>query len=351
MMWAPGWLKKFRDPVTDRPGKKIFRFGKKSISFGVKLDALNQENIALAEAESDGRYATLYEDGAILGQRFASIEVMCFGINRPIEQLWYKFPLQKKIGHLKTIVRIHESLVRVLGRPATASGRLNDICMTSPNDVMFHANWRYRHCLWGVSWFGGVRTEHGQQISGLLYHQWDDEKAAAEPFVPEFRQQQNWLDNIAIPVVVARLPDGALCGPHVRKWIHLGAPTAPELDHMLIEAQRALYTPTLMFTPQHWLVSLSIRREGEFVVWISDKGLIGVSTLHDTWISLRGVAPKVSEYLTHPAKGAGSHTLRVGEIEVEAAYMPDGNPAIKNMLIAIRAAASINYQFHESSNC
>jgi hypothetical protein len=185
----------------------------------------------------------------------------------------------------------------------------------------------------------------------MLYLQWDDEKSAAKPYLPEFQLQVRKLEEMPLPTVIARLRDSNLDRPCVRKWYHVGAVADPASDPSLIEAQRALYSPRLLFTPRNWLAELPIDVDGELVVWKSSGGFLGASTPYDTWVAEVGELLVVDEFLTHPAKGPGSHSVQLGELVVTVAYAEEGNPAIRKFIEAIKAVVQVEHRLYETSNC
>ncbi len=345
------WFKVVGGRVKAKVPAGHFAIGHEWLPFGSTLVDLETRGIA-GEGESlDKSNMDLDVYGNIFGMEYVSIAAFCFGINRPIETLWHKLPFKPSEGHLGTIRQGQRHLMNALGRPTTASGDISDICITSEGDVVFHAVWRLKHCLWGVSWYGNTRHENGRALSGMLYLQWDDEKSAAKPYLPEFRLELGKLDRMPVPTVIARLLDNELARPFIRKWYHVGAVTDPAKDPSLIEAQRALYTPRLLFTPRNWLVELQINANGELVVWRSICGLLGISTPCDTWVTKQDEFLVIDEYLTRPAKGPGRHSVRIGEINVSVDFVEGGNPAMNDFIAAIKSMDKTEYRFHESSDC
>jgi hypothetical protein len=350
-MWLLDWLTCGGKKAIAKVAKGHFAIGHELFPFGSTYIDLEARGIAINCGSSPRRNEVIDVSGNVCGLQYTFVEVFCFAPNRPIEQLWYTLPLDSVAGHLGTIRQGQRRLIQALGRPTTASGHISDICITSEGDVVFDAVWRLKHCLWGVSWFGDVRHQHGNALSGMLYLHWDDEKAAAKPYLPEFRLHVSGLQHIPVPTAISRLRDSDLDRPSIRKWYHVGAASDPASDPSLIEAQRALYSPRLLFTPRKWLRELPIYVGGELVAWKSSDGLLGVSTPHDTWMAELGELPVVDEFLTHPAKGPGSHSVRLGEIEVTVAYTEGGNPEIQEFIAAIKAAVQIEHRHHESSDC
>ena len=345
------WLKFGGDKVAASLPLEQFSVGHDWLPFGSTLFDLEARGIAIERHFLQKRNAVIEVPGDVLGLSYGYVEAHCFAANRPIEQVWYQLPLDPAAGHLGTIRQGYEQLLQVLGRPTTASGDVSELQTTSEGDVVFHAVWRRKHCLWGASWFGDTRHQRGLALSGMLYQHWDDEKAAAKPYLPEFHMQLSKLDQMPDPIAIARLRDSDLDRPSIRKWCHVGAVSDPASDRSLIEAQRALYSPRLLLTPRAWLRTLPIDDSGELVMWKSKGSSLGFSTPCDTWLVESGGLLVIDEFLTHPAKGPGSHAVRLGELEATVSYIEGGNPAIRDFIAAIKSVVQTEHRFHEASNC
>lgn len=345
------WLKFGGDRVGASLPLKEFAMGKDWLPFGSTLLDVEARGIAIERHLLPKRNAVIDVSGDIFGLPYGYVEAHCFAAGRPIEQVWYQLPLDPTAGHLETIRQGHKNLVQVLGRPTTASGDVSEIQITSTGDVVFHATWRRKHYLLGTSWFGDTRHEHGLALSGMLYQHWDDEKAAAKPYLSGFHSQLSKLEQIPFPIAKARLLDSNLDRPSIKKWYRTGAVFDPASDRSLIEAQRALYSPRLLLTPRAWSGKLPIATSGELVMWQSKDGLLGFSTPCDTWIAEPDELLVIDEFLTHPAKGPGSHAVRLGEIEASVSYIEGGNPAIRDFIASIKSVVQAEHRFHESSDC
>jgi hypothetical protein len=338
-------------PLRDVTDLRCLAIGGESFPLGATVDDLRAKGLHVESQAGYEQHARLSIAGQRFGLNYPLIDINCFAENRPIQQVWYYLPLRRSKGHLETIRATQRHLNRHLGRPTSATGNLDELTLAHSGAVISHATWRRKSGLWGVSWYGDVRREGGHDVSGMLYQYWDDEIAAAQPYLPALRIDQRRLEEMNAPTVLARVQDASLATPKVWRWFHEGAVNSPEKNRALLEAQRALYSPSLLFTPLHWNAALNFNRDGEFVAWQSSNGLLGVSTAHDTWVAEDGVNLVLHEYLIRPAKGPGCHMFRLGPIAVTHSYVEHGSQSINAAVASIKADARIEHRFIEDSDC
>lgn len=348
------WLRSlFSYPVPESPEVNLdeFQVGEKKLPWGATVRDLKDLGFLSEEYSEHDLNIEAKVEGVIFGLPYCSIEFHCFASGKPIEQVWYRFPSKPSQDHLSVIRAGHNCLRQVLGKPSGQSLHVDDICITSPNDVVLHAKWQRKHGYWGVSWFGDVRTDGGVSSSGFVYFHWEDEIEAAAPYLPAYRASQVNLETMKPPLRIAAIKSEHLSEPRHFRAYEQGRSRASDGKDLLMESQRAMYAPRLLFTPAKWIKSLNIDPKGEFVFWKTEDGICGVSTAFDTWCAGGGEGVVLEETLMHPAKGPGAHYLKVGELEVTCPYDEKGNELIRNAIEAIKTSAKVEHTFRQDSNC
>jgi hypothetical protein len=219
---------------------------------------------------------------------------------------------------------------RLFTGPAYASGQ-----------VKFTARWKNGGASLGISLYGAPRTVSNGQAVGSLWLNWEDEREAARPYLPEFSRREARLSeliagaNVVAVIALESIPQAAGKFPGEQAF-----------DLELARSRMALRKALSLPTPAEIQSRISTN---EIMLWRSAAAPYwGLSTFHDTvaFSSEQQVTIKWSK-LT-PAKGSGSTSFNVGDLYLRG---PFSSPRITSLVDALREMPNTAVEYEEYPDC
>lgn len=265
------------------------------------------------------RWATA-SGGEFFGLQVAEIELGASRMDRPVTQVFYGLSLPAECEHMDFIGRAHAQLIDRWGRPSHGDLAAKADGEISSSHVVANAEWRRGSVRIGVSWFGEPRLSAQQRVSGTLYLDWDEEQAVARPYMPAWQEGQSQLEALPGPQVevMARLHAPGVSA-RIWRWFHFDAPD-PSLSTDLQAAQRALYAPSLFFTPLSLIKALQLRTD-ELIAWrCATHTCWGLSHAFDTVCMREDEAATLDWRRIRPARGEGGHVLTLNNLVASWPY-------------------------------
>ncbi len=326
-------------------------------AWGTTFDDVAQRGIRLQQDPRSATRRVVQAVGRCFGGDYALVELASYAQDRPIWSVSYQVPRSTWMDHIETITDAHGRLVTTLGPPTRGQGEARQLKRAHFGEVILYAVWQEAQAHWGVSWYGDVRHEHGHAISGSIYIGWDDVLAAAKPYLPSYRSQQQALGQLTVASVVAKLAQPKRAQPSPPQVIQ--APSKPIEDRALTEARRALSRSALCFTTPALVQALGLHdgtsSQTELVVWRSVAGHLAASTAPTTLVTAPGTPLPLQWTHLKPAKGGGGNSVTVGQganaLGLSLDFQPLGDCIeILRFVEALKPLPDVSYQFIEDSD-
>lgn len=209
-----------------------------TFAWGTTFEQLEALGLRSADAEL-GLGAWRVPGVDVLGLRSSRMQLMAPYPGRPVMQVWHRLDLPESESHVDFVLRAHAQLVAQLSMPDY--GEMQPARFKEENawNVVVNAGWRVGGVNVSVSWYGAPRNDEAEgKTSGILCLDWDDEIAAATPWVDAWQQEQVTLDAMLRQAhTVARLQ----AGPAHEQALNRGQPRGhPRADHGTARAAQAV---------------------------------------------------------------------------------------------------------------
>jgi hypothetical protein len=264
--------------------------------------------------------------------------------NRPVLQASYEIDaVGEQIDQFKNCEYFSARISKTLGPafeekhhqlftgPAYASGQ-----------VKFTARWRSGGASLGISLYGAPRDVMGGRAVGSLWLNWEDERQAAKPYLPEFADREIRLrqliqrSDVVTVIALESQPEPA------GKFPGEQGPFDLELARSRMAVRKALS----LQTPREIQSRLS---PNEVMLWksaaTSDWGL---STYYDT-VSFTGSQETIVKLVRlTPAKGSGSTSFNVGDLYLQGSC---DSPQITSLADALRQMPNTTVNYEEYPDC
>ncbi|SEF29950.1 hypothetical protein ABL840_14875 [Variovorax sp. NFACC27] len=285
----------------------------------------------------------------VLGLRSSGMDLMGPYLGRPVMQVWHRLDLPDGESHVSFVLRAHAHLVAQLGMPDHGDMQPARFKEENAWNVAVSAEWRVGGVNVGVSWYGAPRNDETEvKTCGILFLDWNDEIAAAAPWVDAWQREQASLDILLRQAhTVAKLQ----AGPAHEQAMHSG--NANEI-RALVTAQRVLRRPSLHFTvPDFMLLNGDGAADHQLVLWSSASGdAWGVSDIHNTVCCRRGETLKAQWMQVLPAKGGGSTDLSFGPLIKTLPFSPrERCGAIEQFMDILAVMPGASFQYRETYDC
>lgn len=251
-----------------------------------------------------------YRDTTVLGVPVLSAELRGPAADRPVMQAWYELSHDNEHSSDKEII---ERFSQHLGRPHWQQQHSVKHYPNRSNGVRCVAEWRFGGIHLGLSIFGLPRsTEHGLTCASL-YADWDDELAAAAPYLS--------------PAITsdAKLASASIQASHISVF-DLESQQAPfylenfrnadshlaRSDQNLRRAQACLHRRNLVVTPPRFAEQL---KPNQVVVWENTpQHFWCLSTKWDSAVIPTTERPTAQILDLVPAKCGGATYLTLGDL-------------------------------------
>lgn len=319
-----------------------------TFAWGTTFQQLEALGLRSADAEL-GLGAWRVPGVDVLGLRSSRMQLMAPYPGRPVMQVWHRLDLPESESHVDFVLRAHAQLVAQLSMPDY--GEMQPARFKEENawNVAVNAGWRVGGVNVSVSWYGAPRNDEAEgKTSGILCLDWDDEIAAATPWVDAWQQEQVALDAMLRQAhTVARLQ----AGPAREQALHRGSPGD---IRALITAQRVLRRPSLHFTvPDFALLKGNGAANHQLVLWSAASGdAWGVSDIHNTVYCRHGETLRAQWVQALPAKGGGFTDLSFGPLSNAQSYCPrERCGAIAQFMDILATMPGASFQYSETYDC
>lgn len=285
----------------------------------------------------------------VLGLRSSRMELMVPYRGRPVMSVWHRLDLPEGESHVDFVLRAHAELVSQLGVPEHGDMQPARFKEENAWNVAVSAGWRVGSVSVGVSWYGAPRDDEAEvKTSGVLFLDWDDQIAAAAPWLDAWQQEQAALDAMLREAhAVAKLQGG----PAQEQALHRGN---PKDVRAVITAQRVLRMPSLHFTvPDFALLKGDGAANHQLVLWSAASGdAWGVSDIHNTVYCRRGETLRAQWVQVQPAKGGGCIDLSFGRLSNSLPYSSrERCGAIAQFMDILATMPGGSFQYSETYDC
>ncbi|MCR6480545.1 hypothetical protein NU688_30630 [Variovorax sp. ZS18.2.2] len=319
-----------------------------TFAWGTTFEQLEALGVRPAYAEF-GVSAWHVPGADVLGLRSSRAELMVPFRGRPVMSVRHRIDLPEGESHVNFVLRAHAQLVSQLAVPEY--GEMQPARFKEENawNVAVSAGWRVGNVSVGISWYGAPRDDEAEvKTSGVLFLDWDDEIAAAAPWLDAWQQEQVALEAMLREAhAVAKLQ----AGPAHEQALHRGN---PKDVRALITAQRVLRGPSLHFTvPDFALLKGDGAANHQLVLWSAASGdAWGVSDIHNTVYCRRGETLRAQWVQVQPAKGGGCIDLSFGRLSNSLPYSPrERCGAIAQFMDILATMPGASFQYSETYDC
>jgi hypothetical protein len=226
--------------------------------------------------------------------------------DRPVLQAWYEL---RALADLRDDEPFLAPLIALFGEPhANQIHSLQGIPQPAAA-VHRSISWRFGDIMVGVSLYGAVRTSAAGRSYAVLFANWENEIAAAAPYLAEFDQADLLLAQLVAHAMIDTLPLEMAQQPFM-------LPGQARYDPALHKAQRCLRKRTLRSTP----ASITSRLQADAVaIWQNRASAAwGISTVWETVAFRSGELVRASLVDLRPAKGAGGTFFTIGELALRS---------------------------------
>ncbi len=237
-------------------------------------------------------------------------------------------------------------LTDLLGLPTEASR--TPFSGSGSDGVVYSARWERWPVRLSLSVYGGVRlNELGRQAAAGLYLDLQDLIGMAGPWSGEAQGAADALAAVATRVSRQdRFETQPAQEPFYVPDFDLAEPNSAREDAPLRKAQRALYCNGLCDTPTYLADELS---ERQVLLWaVPYRDAWAVSNKWDTVLVSTADPPKVELTILSPAKGNGSVSLSVGDLNLKDDF---GSPALSRLAQSLEEATGIIVERAEYPDC
>jgi hypothetical protein len=249
----------------------------------------------------------------LFGISILSLTVRAPALDRPVLQAWYEIKYDPDSASDTDIVNRVASIV---GAPAAQTRYSGNANTSNPaSSVRYIAHWYYDGVHVGMSIFGAPRNAPEGISSAIIYADWDDEIAAAAPYLKELEQADACIDVYArqaviLGVVALEIDQNRFFIPNYRNEDPFQALT----NESILKAQRSLWKRHLRCPPN--AISGTLERN-QVAVWRNDDHRVwGISTKWDTVCFALSSQPAVSCANILPAKGSGGTYLTIADLSL-----------------------------------
>lgn len=283
--------------------------------------------------QSDERSAK-FAAGRFLGFDALSATLRAPAMDRPVMQVWYELKHDPTCASDEALT---EKVSRALGPPAGQA----DHEVHSPNPsfgVRHTAYWPDKSFGVGISIYGAPRQTPEGLSSAALYVDWQDEIAAAAPYIEEMLEAEHSLVLQAREAEILlhlSLEEGQRC-------YGLSAPDNPPAGEALLRARRCLRKRRLYQTPATLAKSM---QTNQITIWRNAaRKTWCISTKYETVQLPVGAHVTVSHTSLLPAKGSGSSRLNASDLELVSIA---NSPAISQLAAFLQDRSLASVAFFE----
>lgn len=240
------------------------------------------------------------------GQMLGDLEVLSCSLyaaapDRPVWQAWYNLPVNPQLA---------EQLQTVLGTPT----HQQEYEVSYPaGQVRQTLGWEKGDVYVGVSIFAQARPEAAGFSAAAFTLHWENELAAAQPYLPAYINQEKWLAGQAERgQLLAQIPLEQEQHPFFVTNYRRQTIAETRADATLRQAQRVLYKRHLLGTPAGVSQKLAPH---EGLVWRDPAETFwAVSTVWETAVFESNQKVQATLLNILPAKGGGGTHLQIGEL-------------------------------------
>lgn len=253
--------------------------------------------------EKGGRSAKFQPAGVLGLDEILFVTLYAPALDRPVMQAWYALANAPDVDLI-------ESVSRIFGPPVAQNDR----------DLSAYAQpmWAVRQTVeWqaaagfgvGMSIYGAPRETPDGLSAGVLYIHWDDEVAAAAPYLAVMTEFEHWLEACATR---AEIVYNETLEENQRPWGIFPGEVDASVNAALLRARRCLRMRQLYQTPPALAESL---QPNQALVWkdVSDS-IWCISTCYETVCFPLGQQVTVAHVNLLPAKGAGGSWLDISAL-------------------------------------
>ncbi len=315
-----------------------FDTGTNILRWGTTLaEALAQPVVApLASDESSVRFPAT----RALGLDVLSATLRAPAMDRPVMQAWYELRHDPVRASDDDLVK---RTSQVFGPPDSQSQ--HDVSR-HPNPsfgVRCVARWAFKGFDVGMSIYGAPRETPEGLSPAVLYTDWEDEIAAAAPYIREMEAAERLLERQAGTAEIIgsefieedqrryHRPDYNAIDPHFALT-----------NAAMLQAQRCLWKRHLYQTPAGIATSM---QANQVVIWKNrDDQVWCISTQYDTVCFSLGEQTIISHVNILPAKGGGASYLTASDLDIRSVA---NSPAMSRLVALVKENSLAQVSFVE----
>jgi hypothetical protein len=319
-----------------------FDTGKHILHWGTTLAEALTQLAKVASVESDD-HSVRFPATRALGLDILSVTLRAPAMDRPVMQAWYELKHDPKRASDDDLVK-------------RVSGVLGPLAKRTDHDMLGHPNpafgvrcsvrWPFAGFDVGMSIYGASREEPEGLSPAVLYTDWEDEIAAAAPYLHEMEEAERLLESQAWKAeIIGRESLEEDQHRYHHPNYNADNPHQALTNEMLLRAQRCLRKRHLYQTPT---MIAAYMRANQVVVWKnSDDQVWCISTQYETVCFPLKTLTTISHVKVLPARGPGGSYLTASDLDLQSIA---NSPGISRLVALLEKNKLAKISFTEEYN-